>query len=198
MKKIDIPKDIKKYVFKHRIPYAVFFLALMVLVAFVCVSGEYVSWAGTVLALIVAFFILAGLPVFKNNLFDKSWQGEILKINDLNVTVPGKGVIGTYLSFKRYSTFTANFLIITLKNGDEVFDKTIRMPKNFPVNSLTDIYTPGSRVLHIGGTMHYVALKENQHSYICPVCGIENDTENTNCLDCGHTLIKNLENNTST
>lgn len=198
MKKFYIPKDIQKYVFKRRIPYAILFILLMSVVAFICITSKYIPPIGVIIGLIVAFIIFYDLPVFKNNLFDKTWAGVVLKINDLNVTVPGKGVIGTYLSFKRYSTLTANFLMITLKNGDEVFDKTIRMPKNFPVSSLTDVYTPGSRILHIGGTKQYVVFKEEQKSYICPVCGIENKISTAKCVDCGHTLIKSLSENTGT
>ena len=194
MKRLNVPKDIKKYVFKQRIPYVIFFLALMALITLICISSKYIPPIGTAVGIIVAFVIFYDLPIFKNNLFDKTWVGEIVKVRDLSVELPVRGTS----RLVPYRKLSGTFIMFTLKNKDRKFKKIISLPKNTPLNSLMDIYTPGSHVSHIGGTKQYVVFKETNTSYICPVCGIENPAENTHCFDCRHTLIKNLENNTST
>ena len=188
MKKLNIPKDIQKYVFKHRIPYAIFFLLLMAVVAFICISSKYIPPIGTVIGLIAAFIIFYDLSVFKNNLFDKTWMGEIVKVKDLTVELPVRGTSRLVPYRKRSGTF----IMFTLKNGDKSFNKIIRLPQNTPLNSLMDVYEPGNIMLHIGGTKQYVVFKKDQTSYICPVCGIENSSKSTQCVDCHHTLIKNI------
>ena len=140
----------------------------------------------------MAFVILYDLPVFKNNLFDKTWCAEIIKVKDLSVELPARGAVNTYIAFRRYPKASGSFMMLTLKSDDKVFDKIIRLPKNTSLNSIMDIYTPGSYTLHIGGTRQYIVFKEPNTSYICPVCGIENPTDASHCLDCGHTLIKGL------
>ncbi len=192
MKGSKIPEDIRMYILKRRIPYAIFFLALMAVVAFICISSEYIPPVGTVVGLVAAFFILHDLRGFKNNLFDKTWHGEIVKVTDIALEIPRRGSLLAYYAYRRYAKISAAFIMVTLKSGDKVFDKIISLPKNAPLNSIMDIYTPGSHILHIGGTKQYIVFKETNTSYICPVCGIENPTDASHCLDCGHTLIKNI------
>ena len=193
MKKLNIPKDIKKYVFKRRIPYAIFFLLLIGIVAFICISSEYIPLAGMIIGPVIAFIIFYDLPVFKNNLFDKTWAGEIVKIKDLSVEVLARGSTVTYIAFGKYAKRSAAFIMLTLKNEDKVFEKIIRLPKNTPLNTLTDLYEPGNIMIHIGGTKQYMVFNENQKNLICPVCGIENPVNADKCFDCGHTLIRSLK-----
>ncbi len=194
MKKLNIPKDIRQYVFKRRIPYAISFLLLMAVIAFICISSEFIPPIGTVIGLIVAFVIFYNLSVFKNNLFDKTFWGEVIKIKDLSLELPLRRS-SIALPYRKYFQSYVKF---TLKNGDEVFDRIIPIPENTPLNSFMDIYPVGSYILHIGGTKQYVVFKEEQKSYICPVCGIKNKISADKCVDCGHTLIKSITENTGT
>ncbi|MBR6513971.1 MAG: hypothetical protein IKT46_03960 [Clostridia bacterium] len=186
MKDFKIPKDIRMYILKRRIPYVLFFLALMGIVTFICISCQYIPPVGVVIGLIVSFIIFYNLPVFKNNLFDKTWAGEVVKIKDLTVELPVRGA-NRLVPYRKTS---GTFLMFSIKNGDTTSNKIIRLPKNVPLNSIMDIYPIGSYILHIGCTKQYVVFKDDQKSYICPICGIENHINAIKCFDCGHTLIK--------
>ena len=194
--KLNVPKDIKRYILKKRlmriIPFICLTAALVSILVFVPFSGDNPGLSKTITAIlgIPLIVLLTGVP-FK--LIDSSWRGEVTEIRQKTFrksASPGKPSFG---STRASRSELYNNWILTLKsdNGRIIRRNGGPSPVYRP-DSFEDDYHIGDKVVHIAGTDYTVVLN-HPDTVRCCICGISSDKKNDSCPGCGHTLIK--ENN---
>lgn len=189
----DIQRAVTKFVLKRVIPFAT---TEIIVIFYILLWGEAsfrmidVTMRVLIyLALIVLPFFIFGIP----KLFDRSWRGEIIKIN----------VEAGYESSGK-SLFHVNYLILTIKCEDgKIIDRTVsafntgRTRPTIDKSNLSsgkaeyveDDYAVGDKVYHYYGLPHLLVLHSN-NSRDCVICGANNPNKNDRCFYCGHSIIK--------
>ena len=195
--KVILPDDLQKIVvrsvLKRLIPFG--FVEILV-ISYIILWGEksFKMIDVTVrmliyVALVVIPFFIFGMP----KLIDRSWRGEIIKIN----------VEAGYESSGK-SLFHVNYLILTIKCDDgKIIDRTVnafntgRTRPTIDKSNLSsgkaeyveDDYAVGDMVYHYYGLPHLLVLHSN-NSRDCVICGANNPDKNDRCFFCGHSIIK--------
>ena len=200
---IDLPKDIVKCIYKKIARCVLLFLLL----AGVSVLIGVLSWQ-TLEVKTGAFFhvcillLLAAVPFwasgFPRKLIDKSWTATVTEVcikERTGTFTDGEGEVFPY---------SKNVICLKVRkdNGKEKYiavkEFGIRRHKGFPVPNEGDVthhlddYSIGDKVYHFYGLEHYCVVKKNSEMAECVVCGASNPSERTDCLNCGHSLIKNI------
>lgn len=198
-----IPKDIVKYVNKNVIQCIVLFsfLEIIAIVASVLLCG-YITANTNKIFYIFVVIILSAIPFivsrFPLKLIDKSWSGVVTDVIIKSET--GTFTAGHCEAFP----YDKNVIYLSVKkdNGREVRIKAqeygIRSHPGFSVPNEGDVikhlndYSVGDKVYHFYGLKHNCIIKKNSELIECVVCGSQNSKERDNCLNCDHSLIKNL------
>lgn len=175
----NIPEDIKKISRKKIIRRILILIAVYALEAVIAVIFKDTFYKRGInsIAINTAVMLFVPIPFLMIPLkFDASWVG---KIHSCKVVT------------KDSYTFDSseNRITLDLINGDEVLTKEISF---FDSNRDLNIgrYKKDCIAIHIFGTKYAAVLPENENDkIICVVCGKENDFSDTNCSDCGHSLL---------
>jgi len=120
-------------------------------------------------------FLLSG---FLRDLFDRSWEGEVLSAKKRIIRRHGDWIERP--DEEPYRDLTV--LTILMPNEDI---KTLYV-------SSDEIYLfyKGCRIRHIRGTKHYQMLREGRGKTDCVICGHVNDEVRSHCEKCGFSLVK--------
>ena len=205
---IDLPDDIRGFVRRNilkRILLCVLVVAFDIAAYFVC--NEYLTENLGFLNM-VAFFVFAGFcgisaTGISKYIFDRSWCGEIIKIEVetlYNATSTGKGCV-------RYEE-NVIWLYIKKPNGKIIIHDAMRLgiAMDTPfrrmrahVDKYVNIgkieyeiknYSVGDRVYHFYGLKHlFVHHIEDMSRVPCVICGMKNPAASHVCGECGHSLI---------
>lgn len=200
---IDLPNGIEKYVYKKIARCVLMFMLL----ESVSVGISVLSWqalaAKTSSFLHIGILVLLGIvPFFASGfpfkLIDKSWTGIV---TDICV----KEKTGTYTAGEgEVFPYSKNVIYLKVRkdNGKEKHiaarEFGIRSHKGFSVPNEGDVtkhlddYSIGDKVYHFYGLKHYYIVKKNSEMVECVVCGTSNPKGREDCLNCGHSLIKNV------
>lgn len=201
MKYIEIPNDIVKYV-KRKIIRCIgsfLFLEGMVVAISIC-SWEYFSTKTNLPFHICVLFFLCMVPFYVSqfpiSLIDRSWNGETLEVLIKEERAVNHTSVGRGHSYVKHVIY----LKVRKENGKEKYiavrEFGVRQHIGFPVPNEGDItkhlneYSVGDQVYHFYGLRHCYVIKRNSEMIDCVVCGSQNQKDRSECLSCGHTLIK--------
>ncbi|MBQ8408707.1 MAG: hypothetical protein IJY39_07560 [Clostridia bacterium] len=199
----NLPKDIVRYVKKEIARRIIIFALLESFTVCICVlSWKYLATSVNIvfhICVLLLFFILpfffSGFPM---KLIDKSWSGVVTEVFVKEET-------GTYTAAGvKAFPYTKNVIYLKVKkdNGEEARviarEFGIRHHHGFPVPNEGDVtkhlndYSVADTVYHFYGLKHNYIVKKNIDMIDCVVCGSQNHKERSDCLNCGHSLIKNI------
>ncbi|MBE6714046.1 MAG: hypothetical protein E7575_02010 [Ruminococcaceae bacterium] len=187
MKKIIIPKSIKKFIAKGIIKRFIILIIGIILAAMVIqmfIADLLKTSVGNVAAfafliLLVPFWI-SGIPM---KLFDRSYVGTVLKIEIQNPEIKEN-----YRDRRRSVSQFAQFMLIKDQRGKlhytEIFDE------GEIFEGRKKYYNAGDKVVHIYGTEYIRPLHPEQFQMpkVCVVCGHKNSHENADCQNCSCSL----------
>ncbi len=187
MKKIIIPKSIKKFIAKGIIKRFIILIIGIVIAAMVIqmfIADLLKTSVGNVAAfafliLLVPFWI-SGIPM---KLFDRSYVGTVLKIEIQNPEIKEN-----YRDRRRSVSQFAQFMLIKDQRGKlhytEIFDE------GEIFEGRKKYYNVGDKVVHIYGTEYIRPLHPEQFQMpkVCVVCGHKNNHEHTDCQNCSCSL----------
>ena len=201
--KDNLPKDIVKYVNKE-IARCISIFAILEIVAIVIsiLTYEYFTKSINLIFYIIVVIFLFAVPFFVSRfpfkLIDSSWHGVVTE-----VTV--KTETGTYTAAgTKAFPYDKNVIYLKVKRDD---GKELRIPARefgirshpgFSVPNEGDVtkhlndYSVGDQVYHFYGLKHNRIIKKNYEMIECVVCGAKNSNERDDCINCGHSLIKNI------
>ena len=185
-----IPEDIKAYIKKkNRKPVIKCIITMLVLGVFLFLCDESFHYIPTV-AKIISYIVILLIPVFAFRLpklvFDRSWQGTIVKIFiDDEPYSPYKGYPATLHPSKTLIAFA----VVKLENGELKTVKLHHGRYNNHFFKMIERYQIGDTIIHIKGTDIDQIIA--QSSINCVVCGHVNALGDDFCDECGHSL--NLE-----
>lgn len=202
-----LPADIVKYV-KKRVVRCV---ALFVFLVCATVAISILTWNYFAVRTPLAFHILLivlinAVPFFVSKfpwaLIDRSWNGEIVAV-DIKTKSDAFSAGGQTHSFTNHQIM----LDIKKKNGKTVKIKVrevgepnnvitklsgYTVPNQGDIKQFMDYYSVGDRIYHFYGLKHYYVDKKNVSLYECVICGAENKKDRETCIECGHSIIKNI------
>lgn len=209
MKRISLPKDIKKYVGKTMVLRFLKFLILSAVSSFlIYFLNDRVMERSHIL---VYTLLLVGLGImpfwvseFPMKLLDSTWCGTVKNVDIKEVT-------GTVTSGTRVYPYTNHIFILTVKkeNGKTVKVKAkeycfercrgFKVPRKGSLQHHMNDYKVGDTVYHFYGLSELFVIGQRRSVNVnCVVCGSENPRTSTHCHHCGHTLIHTLlDNDTS-
>lgn len=182
-----IPEDIKAYIKKkNRKPVIKCSITMLVLGVFLFLCDESFHYIPTV-AKIISYIVILLIPVFAYKLpklvFDRSWQGTIVKIfTDDEPYTPYKGRPDTNWASKTLIAFA----IVKLENGELKTVKLRHGRYNNHFVKMIERYQIGDTIIHIKGTDIDQIIAHN--SINCVVCGHVNALGESACDECGHSL----------
>ena len=201
--KDNLPKDIVKYVNKE-IARCISTFAILEIVAITIsiLTYEYFTKSTNIIFSILMLIFLCAIPFFVSRfpfkLIDRSWHGVV---TDVIV----KSETGTYTAAGTKSfPYDKNVIYLKVKRDD---GKELRIPARefgirnhpgFTVPNEGDItkhlndYSIGDHVYHFYGLKHNRIVKKNFEMIECVVCGTQNTNVRDDCINCGHSLIKNI------
>lgn len=207
MKNIQLPKDIVKYVKKKIIGY----VALFVLLECAAIVINVLTWEyfaartplpfhiGVIVWICIVPFIVLKFP-FK--LIDRSWRGEIVEISveeERDAYYPG-GVKDKVFPYVKHVIY----LNIKLENGRykriavQEFGRRqhigCEVPNEGDVRKHLDDYSVGDSVYHFYGLKYNYVVKKHSEQLVCVVCGSKNKKDSDECFECGHSIVKNIDN----
>jgi len=193
MKKIIVPKSVKKYVAKQ-VAKRFLILAIGLAVGFLIIEmfidellGTYVgNWATFSLLILLVPFWISGVPL---KLIDRSWYGTILSMD-----IKHEDVDNDLKNRRSLSQFSQHVLIKDSRGKlhyEEIFDE------GEIFEGRDKYYKVGDRVVHVYGTeyirpMHKEELKLPK---VCVVCGHKSAHTETECQNCKRSLEIYLEEN---
>ena len=202
IKHIDLPKDIQKII-KKKIMLCVVKFSLFEILA-VAISINLLTWERFILntelafrCFLVAILILSPFFIakFPFKLIDKSWCGIVTKV-DIREDV------GAYATGTKVWPYTKHTIYLTIKKDDgETIEikakefgrrthKGFEVPCEADIRNYLDIYSVGDIVYRFYLLENYYVVKQKSEKIDCVVCGAENHKNTTNCINCGHSLIK--------
>ena len=191
--KINIPEDVKKYqrnvILKRVIPCCVLLILLGSMIYFfektIHPIENHSFYVSFYIIIMLLPFAITGVP-FK--LFDKTYYGVIEKVDIVTAVDNSSSVKPTREHLYEKNTI---YLTIITESGKRLYKKAYSGNAKF--QQYLEQYKESDTVYHLYGTNNVIVLPKSSESHIqCAVCGDSNDTNNTVCRNCGHTLIKNI------
>ena len=201
--KDNLPQDLVKYVNK-RIARCITIFSVSEIVAIVIsiFSYDYIATNTNIVFYIFVVIFLCAIPFFVSGfpfkLIDRSWHGVVTE-------VIVKSETGTYAAaVTKAFPYDKNVIYLKVKKDD---GKELRIPARefgirnhpgFTVPNEGDItkhlndYSIGDHVYHFYGLKHNRIVKQNFEMIECVVCGTQNTNVRDDCINCGHSLIKNI------
>ena len=208
--KMTLPVDLVKYVRKKVIRCIGLFVLLECVTVLICIwTWDYFAARVPFAFHIGVIFWINVIPFFVTKfpwaLIDKSWCGEVV-----DVSIEEK--VGAYTLANFMGAYSKNIIYLNVKLdngkhkriaiqdfGSKINDIGARydqvsfaVPNAGDVTKHLDDYSIGDRVYHFYGLKHYYVEKKNLALTECVVCGFKNKEENDVCVNCGHSLIKNV------
>ena len=199
----SLPNDIVRYVNRKIARCVIIFVLLeSIAIGINILSWEYLATNTNIvfhicilLFLCIIPFFASGLPV---KLIDKSWSGVVTEVfikEKTGTYTTGGGKIFPYDK-------NVIYLKVQKDNGKKVcvvaHEFGIRSHAGFSVPNEGDAtqhlneYSVGDKVYHFYGLKHNYIVKKNSEMIECVICGSHNQKERNDCLNCGHSLIKNI------
>lgn len=183
--KVSIPRDIIEYSKKKIIKRVVAFILSEIIALFIAylfsINSTEIATMFTYLIAIFLPFIIVGVP---HKLIDKTWIGEVVKVNvATNATAAMKD------GPKSLTMRTNVNLYVKEENGNLLIKRVSKT--NSRIVNLFNEFKEGDIVMHVYGTdcIFKVPLNDGM-SCKCTVCGTSIEGTNKTCGRCGHTLIK--------
>ncbi len=198
-----LPKDLKIYcrkqILKRAVPCAILtvvFATILLLGGSIIFNTDNKVLQTSCYTVVMLFpFAITGVP---HKLIDRSWTGIVTEICVKEKT-------GTYTAGGgKAFPYVKNVICLKVRkdNGKEKYifarEFGVRSHAGFSVPNEGDVtqhldeYSVGDQVYHFYGLKHYYIVKKNSEMVDCVVCGSQNPKERSNCLSCGHALIKNI------
>lgn len=192
-KKIELPKDIKRHCVN-----SVLKRVIICIILFVALLTAIVMWGDILLPLDekysgfkkLCWLVILALPFIITKiwivLFDFTYVG-VIKTIDIKTR---------FDSSKRaqpgpFTAFSTNTIYLNIETTSK---KMIRREvySGATKNKYLGNFNEGDTVLHLRGSKHTVVLpKLSSTQCVCAVCGAVNETTNSTCSHCNHTIIKN-------
>ena len=200
---MTLPVDLVKYVRKKVIRCIGLFVLLECVTVLICIwTWDYFAARTPMAFHIGVIFWINVIPFFVTKfpwaLIDKSWCGEVV-----DVSIEEK--VGAYTIANFMGAYSKNIIYLNVKldNGK---NKCIsireyargrhigfEVPNEGDVTKHLDDYSVGDRVYHFYGLKYYYVEKKNSALSECVVCGTKNKKDNDKCINCGHSIIKDLQ-----
>lgn len=202
---MTLPADLVKYVKKKVILcIALFVLLMCITVAISILTWDYFA-ARTPLAFhigvifwinVIPFFIAK----FPWTLIDKTWCGEVVEVSveeERGAYNPGgvKDKVSSYVKHVIYLNVkleSGKYKRIAVQEFGKRRHVGFEVPNEGDVTKHVDDYSVGDKVYHFYGLKHYYVEKKNLALTECVVCGVKNKKDGDTCVNCGHSLIKNI------
>lgn len=207
---MTLPADIVKYIKKKIIRCVVVFLLLQcVTIAISALTWNYFA-SRVPLAFHIGIIILINavpffVAKFPKNLIDSAWSGEIVAVNIKTKSKPfsAGGKVFPYtshqiiLDVKRDNGKVISIMVREIGEPNNVITQLLgyTVPNQGDIKAFIEYYSIGDKIYHFYGLKHYYLEKEKKDFCICVICGAENKNSREKCVDCGHTLIKNIGDN---
>ena len=138
------------------------------------------------LVVILVPFAITGVP---HKLIDTTYYGTVKKVDIVTTTDNDSSAKPT-----REHLYLKNTIYLSVERPDgkiiykKAYSGKARLQQNI------NAYKEGDIVFHLYGTNTVVVLPNtNDSSVHCPVCGCSNKVENDHCRNCGHSLIKIID-----
>ena len=204
---MTLPEDVVRYVKKRVIRCIVLFVLLAcIAVAISALMWNYFAEKTPLLFHITLIVLINMVPFFVSkfpkNLIDKSWSGEIIAVNieTKSDAFSAGGKTHSYtkhqimLDVKKENGKTVKIKIKEVGEPNTVITKTLgyAVPNQGDIKRFVNYYSVGDKVYHFYGLKHYYVEKRNVEFSDCVICGCENQKDREMCVNCGHSLIKNV------
>ena len=207
---MTLPADIVKHI-KKKIIYCI---VVFVLLECVTISISALSWnyfasrvsldfhIGLIILINAVPFFVAKFP---KKLIDRTWSGEIVAVNIKTNSKPfsAGGKVFPYtshqiiLDIKRDNGKVISIMVREIGEPNNVITQLLgyTVPNQGDIKAFIDYYSVGDKIYHFYGLKHYYIEKKKTDFFTCVICGAENKNDREKCVDCGHILIKNIEDN---
>ena len=197
-----LPNDLSTYVNRKIARCVIIFVVLeSIAIGISILSYKHLATNANIAFHICISLFLCAIPFFASGLafklIDKSWNGVVTEVFVKEET-------GTYTTGGgKAFPYDKNVIYLKVKkdNGKEILivarEFGIRSHVGFSVPNEGDAtkhlndYCVGDTVYHFYGLKHNYIVKKNSEMIECVVCGSHNQKERNDCLNCGHSLIKN-------
>ena len=195
IKKLDIPAEVKKFVYKKQMSRILLWAIFTLLIAAIIVIGGDIllpvpenliefKYSCYVLFLISPVFFTKVYRVFT----DTNYTGVVQQVNVLSI-VDSKSSVRP----SREMLYRKNEIHLTIEspNGKILTKKACETQTRSGAN--LDLYKVGDKVLHLHGTDLTIVLPTSADTHCrCSVCGGVNDRFNNACTHCKMPLIKSI------
>lgn len=189
MKKVAVPKSVKKKVFREIL---IRFVKLVIFLAIAYVISDWL-WventdnlnfksAGPTTVTVVLYvlpFVFSGIPV---KLIDKNWYGKIISIE--TETVKSREKISETVDRNHYLKQIA---LIETPDG-KLHEKRIYDEGTLLHENAGEVYSVGDTVVHAYGTDYLVPLRnknDTKKRVVCAYCGFKSPNGTDVCQNCG-------------
>lgn len=194
-KNIELPKDIKRHCVNSLLKRVIICILL-----FVALLTAIVMWGDILLPLDERYsgfkklcwlvilslpFIITKIPVV---IFDKTYSGVVKTVDIETTPDTTRGARPTI-----ETVYMKNTIVLTVETLDgKEFRKKVYADHANDAQHL-NTFEKGDYVVHLRGKKHTVILPKPSSTHcICAVCGAVNETTNSCCSHCKHTIIKNF------
>lgn len=162
-------------------------ISTLLLFAYILLWGDdtFESVDHTVRIVVYIFILL--IPAFVTRiplvLFDRSWQGTIIKIHSEMGAYSDEGCLTRMNDFRSKLKIEAD---IKLTSG-RVVRKTVYLGK--PDAKTFEKIKVGDTVYHVRGVKYLQHVSSTHRTATCVICGKENSMRNQRCDICDHSLL---------
>ncbi len=183
--RVKLPRDIVLYAKKKVAKRIITFILSEALAIFI---AYLFSTNSTEMATMFTYLIAIAIPVIvvgvPHKLVDKTWIGEVAKVN-----VATNATAAMRDGPKSLTTRTSVNLYVKEENGNLLVKNVSKT--NSRIVNLFNEFKEGDIVMHVYGTDYIFKVPLNDGMNCkCVVCGTNIEGTNNNCGRCGHTLIK--------
>lgn len=185
--KIEIPEDIRTYVRKQRVKRLLLCVVLFVIlgvIGYFYINKLYpLNRNLSYIFFSLMILLITGVP---HKLIDSTWHGTIVSSKNVTST---EHVPGMPFTYNYFWSAVHKKLAVADENGNVTIRRSEKIREKYS-QDITDELVPGNYVVHVGGTKYTLVFTKNPEHFRCAVCGMENPSKNTHCVDCGHTMIR--------
>ncbi|MBQ2736930.1 MAG: hypothetical protein IJF26_05830 [Clostridia bacterium] len=136
---------------------------------------------------IVVYILLLLIPAIVTRIplviFDRSWQGTIIKVHSEMGAYSDERFIARMNDFRTKLKIEAD---IKLTDG-RVVRKTVYLGK--PDAKIYEKISVGDTVYHVKGAKYLQHVSSSHRTATCVICGKENSLKNQRCDICDHSLL---------
>ena len=136
---------------------------------------------------IVVYILLLHIPAIVTRIplviFDRSWQGTIIKVHSEMGTYSDERFLARMNDFRTKLKIEAD---IKLTNG-KIIRKTVYLGR--PDATVFEKIKVGDKVYHVKGAKYLQHISSSHRTATCVICGKENSLSNQRCVACDHTLM---------